>query len=178
MVLITKSGHWKVASNLQIYVARPQIKFPWAIYRNRTQSNGKIYCNRCSKCWAIFQHIHSRIETFVTSWDHLLLLVSYKSAAWGWNHCDISACLSEADANRTGISWGARKDENHWARGPGIGWMMIKHLPAECCRRCVNHRPVCGHRSGTAHDEFRSALWSVHSKTLSQTALTSRWVLK
>ena len=32
--------------------------------------------------------------------------------------------------DRTRISWGVRKDGNHWVRGPGIGW-MIKHLPSE-----------------------------------------------
>ena len=52
-----------------------------------------------------------------------------------------------------------------------IGWMMIKQIPANSCRRCVNCRAVCGHRYGTA-DEFRSTLCSVHSKTLSETTFT------
>ena len=37
---------------------------------------------------------------------------------------------------------------------------------------------MCGHRSGTADDEFRSALCSVHLKPLSQIALHSRRVLE
>ena len=38
----------------------------------------------------------------------------------------------------------------------------------------VRRQAVCGHRSCTADDEFRSALCSVHSENLSQTALHSR----
>ena len=42
----------------------------------------------------------------------------------------------------------------------------------------LDRRAVCGHRPGTAEDEFRSALCSVHSKTLSLIALDSRRVLE
>ena len=37
---------------------RSQNKIPWR--RSQAQLNGKIYCNRYSKYWAIFQHIHLR----------------------------------------------------------------------------------------------------------------------
>ena len=52
-----------------------------------------------------------------------------------------------------------------------------KHLPPNCYRRCVDRRAVWGHRLGTTDCEFRSALCSVHSKTLSQTVYHSRLVL-
>jgi hypothetical protein len=46
--------------------------FPVAVYRNKTKFQGNNYCNRYSKCSAIFQHIRHRIETFVIPWDQLL----------------------------------------------------------------------------------------------------------
>ena len=37
-----------------------KVSFHGDVYRNKTQLKGKIYWNRDSKCWAIFQHIHLR----------------------------------------------------------------------------------------------------------------------
>jgi hypothetical protein len=37
-----------------------KVRFPGAVYRNKTQFHGNIYCNRYSKCSAIFQHNHHR----------------------------------------------------------------------------------------------------------------------
>ena len=54
----------------------------------------------------------------------------------------------------------------------------LKHLPAELLHEMCGRRAVCGHIPGTAYDEFRSALCSVDSKSLSQTALRSRRVLE
>ena len=49
--------------NTILYVPRPQRKFPWTVYRSKSQFNGKIYWNGYSKSWAIFQHILLR------NWD-------------------------------------------------------------------------------------------------------------
>ena len=49
-------------------------------------------------------------------------------------HSSPSLCHSEnAEANRTGISWGVRKYGNLWARGPGyrVDDDYCKHLPVE-----------------------------------------------
>ena len=54
-----------------------------------------------------------------------------------------------------------------------IGWMMIKHLLAEHLEEMCWRRVMCGQRPGTDDEEFRSALYSVHSKTSSQTAVQS-----
>ena len=99
-----------------------KVSFPGAIYRNKTQFNGKIYWNRYSKCWTIFQLIH------LLNWDicHIVgsTLVSYivevchlgLEPLW---HLSLPLCHSEnSDAEWTGI-WGVRKDGNYWARGPG-----------------------------------------------------------
>ena len=48
--------------------------------------------------------------------------------------------------------------------GLQCGWLNTSHLNS--CRRCDDHQVVCGHRPGTADDEFRSALCSVHSRIL------------
>jgi hypothetical protein len=37
-----------------------KVHFSGAVYRNKTQFHGNIYCNRYSKCSAIFQHIRHR----------------------------------------------------------------------------------------------------------------------
>jgi hypothetical protein len=37
-----------------------KVSFPGAVCRNKTQFHGNIYCNRYSKCSAIFQHIRHR----------------------------------------------------------------------------------------------------------------------
>ena len=48
----------------------------------------------------------------------------------------ISACLSEnAEAGRTGISWGVRKYGYHWARGPAYRVDNDKHLPVELLQK-------------------------------------------
>jgi hypothetical protein len=33
-----------------------KVSFPGVVYRNKTQLHGNIYCNRYSKCSALFQH--------------------------------------------------------------------------------------------------------------------------
>ena len=58
-----------------------------------------------------------------------------------------------------------------------LGTVRVKHLPAELLREMCWPSSRIWPRPGTADDEFRSALCSVRSKTLSQTALHSRWVL-
>jgi hypothetical protein len=40
-----------------------KVSFPGAVYRNKTQLRGNIYCNRYSKCSDFFQHIRHR------NWD-------------------------------------------------------------------------------------------------------------
>ena len=81
---------------------------------------------RYSKYWSILQHIFtSEIETFVIRYRgikvffylsvvevcHLRLEPLWKSSP--------PLCHSEnANADRTEISWGVRKDGNYWARGP------------------------------------------------------------
>jgi hypothetical protein len=37
-----------------------KVSFPGAVYRNKTQLHGNMYCNRYSKCSAFFQHIRHR----------------------------------------------------------------------------------------------------------------------
>jgi hypothetical protein len=37
-----------------------KVSFPGAVYRNKMQLHGNIYCNRYSKCSAFFQHIRHR----------------------------------------------------------------------------------------------------------------------
>ena len=62
----------------------------------------------------------------------------------------------------------------------GKGRMTIKHLVVKLLQEIqyVDRPAACGCRPGTVNDEFRSALSSVDSKTLSQTALYSRRVLE
>jgi hypothetical protein len=47
-----------------VYTPTPRavhkVSFPGAVYRNKTQFHGNTYCNRYSKCSAIFQHIRPR----------------------------------------------------------------------------------------------------------------------
>ena len=49
-----------------------KVSFPGAVYRNKAQFSGKIYCSRYSKCWAIFNIFTFGIETFVIPWDQFL----------------------------------------------------------------------------------------------------------
>ena len=63
------------------------------------------------------------------------------------------------------------------ARSALLGGWRLNTTQLNFCR-CVDRWVMRGHRAGTADDEFRSALSSVHSKTLSQTALHSRRVLE
>ena len=153
------------------YVACQQSKFPWAIYRNKTQYNGKIYWNRYNKCWAIFQHIYLRKWDICHTVGSTFVSVCHLGLESLW-HSSLPLCYSKNnDADWTGISWGVRKAGNHWARGPGYRLNDDWAPQPYSCRRCLDRRAVCGHRPGTTGDEFWSALCSVHSKTLSQTAL-------
>jgi hypothetical protein len=50
-----------------------KVSFPGAMYRNKTQLHGNIYCNRYSKCSAFFQHIRHRNWDICTSlWNFLV----------------------------------------------------------------------------------------------------------
>jgi hypothetical protein len=51
-----------VITNVTILNTRliQKVRFPGAVYRNKTQLHGNIYCNRYSKCSAFFQHIRHR----------------------------------------------------------------------------------------------------------------------
>ena len=42
---------------LSVLLSASTLSFPGVVYKNKTQFNGKIYWNRYSKCWVIFQHI-------------------------------------------------------------------------------------------------------------------------
>jgi hypothetical protein len=53
-----------------------KVRFPGAVYGNKTQLHGNIYCNRYSKCSAFFNIFATGIETFVIPWDQLLYTVS------------------------------------------------------------------------------------------------------
>ena len=109
--------------------------FPWCRLHEKKQIYGKINCYIYSKCWVTFQHIHLR------NWDICLpvwtIFVSCiveicrleLEPLW---HSSPTLCHSgNAEADRTGISWGVRKMEITESEVRTIGWMMIKHLPAE-----------------------------------------------
>jgi hypothetical protein len=54
-----------------MYEAHP-VRFPGAVYRNKTKFHGNIYCNRYSTFSAFFNIFATGIETFVIPWDQLL----------------------------------------------------------------------------------------------------------
>ena len=148
--------------------------------RNKTknQFNRKIYWNRYSKCYFStyspldLQHLSYR-ETNVCILCRRSLppgigtTVTFISAPlslwkrWRWPDRNFLRCKKR---------W---KSLGAWSGLQG-GWWLNTSQP-NSCRRFVDRRAVCSHRPGTPDDEFQSALSSVHSKTLSQIALHSRW---
>jgi hypothetical protein len=53
-----------------------KVRFPGAVYRNKTQLHGNIYCNRYRSVQLFFNIFATGIETFVIPWDQLLYTVS------------------------------------------------------------------------------------------------------
>ena len=123
------------------------------------------------KFWAIFQHIRLRNWDICHTVGPTFVSCVIELYRWDWNHYDTHLRLSVILKTLTVTGQEFLEVEMTGREVRAIGRMMIKHLPANSCRRQVNRRAVCGHRPSRADDEFRSALCSVHSKTLSQTAL-------
>ena len=120
---------------------RPQNKFPWGRLHKQNPINGKIHWNRYSKCWAFFNIFIFRFEKFAyrgPTFVPCVLEVCRLGLEPLW-HSSPPLCHSEnTESEQIGISSGVRKDGNHWARGPGIGWMMNKHLPAKLLQEIVD----------------------------------------
>ena len=131
-----------------------------------------------------FNIFTSGIETFVISWDQLL----YPCAAWDWNHCVILCHFENANAERTGIPCGVRKDrpqELSVLTTCGLHCVLVSvalaptsstifwttGAPWQFC--ATRSRKSAGNDCGSADDEFPSTQYSVHSNTLSQTALNT-----
>ena len=135
--------HPTSSHNVLFFITRGvhKVSFPGDVYRNKTQFNENVYYYRYSKCLAIFQHIHLRNRGICQTMRPTFAFLCRRSLPPGtgttvW-HSSPPLCHSEnADTDRTGISWGVRKDGNHWARGPGYR--------VNSCTRCVDDRAVCG----------------------------------
>ena len=92
-----------------------------------------------------FNIFTSRIETFVIPWNQLLYPVSYKSAPGIgtilWNSSPHLWHSKNDDTDRTGISWGVRKD------GPQLSMLT------PCALLCV-------HVSVTLAPTWRTIFWT------------------
>ena len=67
-----------------------KVSFPGAVYRNKTLFIG----TDTASVELFFNIFTSGIEMFVIPWDQILYPVSWKNAAWDWNHCDTYLRLS------------------------------------------------------------------------------------
>ena len=126
------------------------MSFPGAVYRNKTKFNWKIYCSRYSECRAIFQHIPHRNWDFCHIMGPTFVFLCRRSLSPGIGttvrHSSLLLCHSEnGDADQTGISWGIRKNGNHWERGSCSSYtrssLMMDGLSL-CSSSCTCCRPA------------------------------------
>jgi hypothetical protein len=125
-----------------------EVRFPGAMYRNKTQLHGNIYCNRYSKCSAFFQHIRHR------NWDicHTVGPISV--------YCVVEVCRLGLEPLCSGVSFfGTHRAHNFLNNRCSV--------PISCNKE----REIYGK---WLLSSVIVKLCSVHSETLSLTALHSR----
>jgi hypothetical protein len=125
-----------------------KVSFPGTVYRNKTQLHGNIYCKRYSMCSAFFQHIRHR------NWDicHTVGLTSV--------YCVAEVCRLGLEPLRSGVScFGTHRAHNFLNNR--------RSVPISCNKEWE----ICGK---WLLSSVIVKLCSVHSETLSLTALHSR----
>jgi hypothetical protein len=124
-----------------------KVSFPGAVYRNKTQLHGNIYCNRYSKCSVFFNIFVTGIETFVIPWDQLLYTVVEVCRLGLEPLCSDVSCFATHRAhnflnNKCSVPISCNKEQEICGK-----WLLGSVIVKLC---------------------------SVHSETLSMTALHSR----
>ena len=105
------------------YLARSQSKFLWGFTEINPNLMGRFILTDTASVELFFNIFTSGIKITVIPWDQLLYPCIVKVCCLGLEHLwpsSPSLChFKTAHALRTGISWGVRKDRNHWTQGPG-----------------------------------------------------------
>jgi hypothetical protein len=150
-------SHLKCYPNIFLGILRNmrlihKVSFPGAVYRNKTQLHGNIYCNRYCKCSAFFQHIRHR------NWN-ICHTVGPTSV-----YCVVEVWRLGLEPLCSGVScFGTHRAHN------------VLNNMCSVPISCNKEREICGK---WVLNSVIVKLCSVHSETLSLNAIHSRRVLE